>query len=205
MSASERPCGAVPDDDASPAGRVPLPAWELKRFCPPTPASAAVVLPRAAGCSRDMTGRYGQWQQRGVVRRLLRPGCRAVGRVRTPRAGWNGLRGRGVCGARSRREVSLPLAVGRRKLPASARIAHHSDTRARRAPASRHPTQTPIRGSKRECVRKPPLRFCIVSSHRFRKRDPRKTMLFLFRGHTGGFNGSATKSRDWYERKIARV
>ena len=52
MSASERPCGAVPDDDASPAGRVPLPAWELKRFCPPTPASAAVVLPRAARCSR---------------------------------------------------------------------------------------------------------------------------------------------------------
>ena len=31
--------------------RVPLPAWELKRFCPPTPASAAVV-PRAARCSR---------------------------------------------------------------------------------------------------------------------------------------------------------
>ena len=137
-----------------------------------------------------MTGRYGQWQQRGVVRRLLRPGCRAVGRVRTPRAGWNGLRGRGVCGARSRREVSLPLAVGRRKLVASARIAPHSCTRAPRAPASRHPTQTPIRGSKRECVRKPPLRFCTVSSHRFRKRDPRKTMLFSFPGAHGGFNGS---------------
>ncbi len=34
--------GASGGRDASPAGRVPLPAWELKRFCPPTPASAAV-------------------------------------------------------------------------------------------------------------------------------------------------------------------
>ena len=112
-----------------------------------------------------------------------------MGRVRTRRAGWNGLRGRGVCGARSRREVSLPLAVGRRKLVASARIAPHSCTRARRAPASRHPTQTPIRGSKRECVRKPPLRFCIVPS--LPQKSPTQNARFSFPGAHGGFNGSA--------------
>ena len=143
MSASGRPCGASAGRDASPAGRVPLPAWELKRFCPPTPASAAVVLPRAAGCSRDMTGRYGQWQQRGVVRRLLRPGCRAVGRVRTLRAGWNGLRGRGVCGARSRREVPLLLAAGCCLVVPPAGIALRARLRARRsaAPESRRLSQ----------------------------------------------------------------
>ena len=52
MSASERPCGAVPDDDASPAGRVPLPAWELKRFCPPVLASTSA----AEGCSPALRG-----------------------------------------------------------------------------------------------------------------------------------------------------
>ena len=86
-----------------------------------------------------MTGRYGQWQQRGVVRRLLRPGCRAVRRVRTPRAGWNGLRGRGVCGARSRREVPLLLAAGCCLVVPPAGIALRARLRARRS-AAQHRT-----------------------------------------------------------------
>ena len=85
-----------------PAGRVPLPAWELKRCCPPTPASPAVAC-----CQRP---------------RPL-PGPRVCSVRRTRRAWRTELRARarGVCGPRSCREASLASAEGCRKLLAPAR------------------------------------------------------------------------------------
>ncbi len=158
-------------------------------------------MDRAAGCSRDARRpaqtpeRDGQWQQDRVVRRLLLPGRRAV---RTRRAGWNGLRGR----SRLRRPPPPPRGAPCARRPPSASGAGTHRTPQRCAGvrvAASHPTQA-IRGIRARTRSEGRLRFCIASSHRFRKRDPQspsQTTVFSFRQHAGGFIGIATKSRDF--------
>ena len=208
MSASEHPCGAVPDDDASPAGRVPLPAWELKRFCPPTPASAAVVLPRAARCTRrapPLQPGAATW------------GCSQAVAARVPRRGTCAHTARRVERAARPRRLRRPqpprgaLAAGSGPQKASCVGTHRTSQRypcpaGARVPASHTNANQRIEARMRSEATAAFLHRFVPSLPQKRPTIAlRKRCFFLFRGHTGGFNGIATKSRDFFLCKIARV
>jgi len=165
---------------------------------------------RAAGCSRDARRaaqtpeRDGQWQQDRVVRRLLLPGRRAV---RTPcgtrRAGWNGLRGR----SRLRRPPPPPRGAPCARRPPSASGAGTHRTPQRCAGvrvAASHPHK-PISGIRARTRSEGRLRFCIVSSYRFRKRDPQSRIandcLFCSAARSVVIM-ALTKSRDFFLREF---
>ena len=112
-----------------PAGRVPLPAWELKRCCPPTPASPAVAC-----CPR--------------------PRPRRVSRTR--RAGWTGLRARAAFAApaaatrrslrRQKAAESSSAGTCRKQFARApaARTAQHLHTEEERARPRMHVSSAPL-------------------------------------------------------------
>ena len=191
MSASERPCGAVPDDDASPAGRVPLPAWELKRFCPPTPASAAVVLPRAARCSRRAPP-----SQPGAATW----GCSQAVAARVPRRGTCAHTARRVARAAAAAAFAAPAAAARCPLrwqwAAESFLRRHASHIPRvypcpagaRVPASHTNANQRIEARMRSEA-------TAAFLHRFvpslPQKRPTQNDAFSFPGAHGGFNGSA--------------
>jgi len=133
-----------------------------------------------------------------------RPDCSQAAAARAPRrapcafhtqggTGSYGLRGGCVCSAAGRCEVPLALAGGCCMHLAPALIALFSSqlARARRAPASRHPTpHKPIRGIRaRMSSGGRGLRICIASSKNFLKTDSPSRFAFLFGGTLCGNNG----------------
>ena len=186
ISASGHPCGAAPDDAAAPAGHVPLPACELNNLLPERPAAAAEggwTALRGALATPDGPLRPPSATDSGSKTGLF-AGCCCPGAAPCAHGapGGTGCVADPVCGVRRRRREA-PLALeGRRALPAPARIAHRSDAR---ASVSRHPTpHKPIRGIRARKLPRLRLRFCIASSHRFRKRDPQSRIaneVFSFR------------------------
>ena len=118
-----------------PAGRVPLPAWELKRCCPPTPASPAVACcPRLLAAARA--------RARGVCAAHGAPsgrGCAPALRLRPPQPP------RGV------------PCVGRRpqKAPAPARVANSLPGPWRPGPPSISTQRRSVHARVRMCLRRP--------------------------------------------------
>jgi len=171
---------------------------------------------RAAGCSpaarrpARTTERDGKWLQDRIVRRLLLPGRRAVRRVRSTRrpGGTGGAAAPPAFAAPAAAAARCPLRWQKAAVCFWRRHSSHLAAMRGRPRPGIHTSQS--EEFVRACVRK--LRFCIASSHRFRKREPHthtEHILFIgthavFREHSlnGMSRGHGTDFADFESRAL---